>query len=249
MIEHLEPLRVECDRFAAAVDGASETAAVPACPDWDLLGLVVHLGRVQRSWAGVIRRGEDVEPQHSDESINPGEDDDLVAWFREGADELLAAVEEAPADRTAWTWWQAPRTAGAIARHQVQEAAVHRWDAETAAERSVTPLDADVAADALDEFLHITVVEMHRWVPWTRGAGVVELAPTDVSGTRWVALGGDGPAPSSEPPGAPGSPTATVSGTASDLVLLLYRRIPLDTLTVTGDATLASAFVDWLVVD
>jgi hypothetical protein len=103
-----------------------------------------------------------------------------------------------------------------------------------------------VAADALDEFLHITVVEMHRWVPWTAGAGVVELAPTDVAGTRWAVLGEGAPAPAAEPPGAT---TATVSGTASDLVLLLYRRIPIDDVAVGGDAGLATAFVDWLVVD
>ena len=245
MIDHLQPLRVECDRFAAAIADADPGARVPSCPDWDLQELVTHLGHVQRSWAAVIRSGEDVEPQAPDESDRPGED--LVGWFREGAGRLLAAVEEAPSGRTAWTWWQAPRTAGAIARHQVQEAAVHRWDAEVAAGRSGSPLDPDVAADALDEFLHITVVELHRWVAWTGGAGALELAPTDVAGTRWVVLGDDAaPVPATE---APGPPTVRISGTASDLVLLLYRRIPLDDVAVTGDRALATAFVDWLVVD
>ena len=32
----------------------------------------------------------------------------------------------------AWVWWRDDRTVGAIARHQVQEAAVHRWDAQSA---------------------------------------------------------------------------------------------------------------------
>jgi uncharacterized protein (TIGR03083 family) len=131
VIEHLGPLRRECDRFAAAIADADPSARVPSRPAWELRELVVHLGRVQRSWASVIRRGEDVEPLPPDESGRPPEGGDLVAWFREGAGELLAAVDESPPDRTAWTWWRAPRTAGAIARHQVQEAAVHRWDAVT----------------------------------------------------------------------------------------------------------------------
>jgi uncharacterized protein (TIGR03083 family) len=244
VIEHLEPLRTECDRFAAAILDADPAARVPCCPDWDLRDLVTHLGRVQRSWASTIRRGEDVEPQPPDESVRPG--DDLVGWFREGAAELLAAVEEAPADRTAWTWWRAPRTAEAIARHQVQEAAVHRWDAETAAGRPGGPLDPETAADALDEFVHVSAVELHHWTPWTGGTGVVELAPTDVDATRWVTLGTDAPVPSRKAPAGAG---ATLSGTASDLVLLLYRRIPLERVRVSGDAALASAFVDWIKVD
>ena len=244
MNEHLEALRTECDRFAAAVADADPSAPVPSCPDWDLRELVAHLGRVQRSWAATIRRGEDVEPRPPDESVRPGED--LVGWFREGAGELLGAVEEAPADRPAWTWWRSPRTAGAIARHQVQEAAVHRWDAEGAAGGRGGPLDAEAAADALDEFLHVTVVELHRWTAWTGAEGVVELAPTDRDGARWVTLGPDGPGPSRRRPPAV---DATLSGTASDLVLLLYRRIPLERVAVSGDASLATAFVDWLVVD
>jgi uncharacterized protein (TIGR03083 family) len=246
VIEHLEPLRTECDRFAAAIAGADPGARVPSCPEWDLRGLVAHLGRVQRFWAGLIERGEDVEPQDPDESVRPGDGDDLVAWFRAGADELLAAVAAAPADRPAWTWWQAPRAAGAIARHQVQECAVHRWDAEVAAGRSGSPLDPPVAADALDEYVHISAVELQRWTPWTGGSGVVELAPTDVATSRWVVLGNGGPVPATE---APGPPDATLAATASDLLLLLYRRVPLESVAVTGDEALATAFVDWLVVE
>ena len=135
----------------------------------------------------------------------------------------------------------AARTAGAIARHQVQEAAVHRWDAEVAAGRSGSPLDADVAADALDEFVDITLVELPRWTPWPGGDGVVELAPADVAGgSRPVVLGGaEGPS----------TTTTTLSATASDLLLVLYRRLPLEAARISGDAALATAFADWLVVD
>jgi uncharacterized protein (TIGR03083 family) len=239
VIEHVDPLRTECERFPSAIEGADPTARVPPCPDWDVRELVVHLGRVQRFWASTVRRGEDADPERPDDSVRPGDGDDLVAWFRAGADDLLAAVEEAPPDRPAWTWWEAPRTAGAIARHQVQEAAVHRWDAEVASGRPGSPLDPPAAADALDEFVDITLVEHPKWTPWPRGRGAIELAPSDARGAgRQVLLGGAG-----------GGSTATLSGTASDLLLVLYRRLPLDAVTVTGDEELAAAFADWLVVD
>ena len=239
MIDHLAPLRVECERFAAAIAGADPAARVPSCPAWDLRELVVHLGRVQRFWASTIRRGEDVDPGRPDDSLRPAEGEDLGAWFGEGANELLRAVDESPPDRPAWTWWEAPRTAVAIARHQVQEAAVHRWDAEVAGGRPGSPLDPDVAADALDEFVHVTLAELPKWTAWPGDAAVVEVAPTDVVGaSRSVFLGG-----------ADGPPTTTLSATASDLLLLLYGRLPLEAATVTGDRALAAAFADWLVVD
>ena len=247
MNDHLEPLRVECDRFAAAITGADEGAPVPCCPAWDLRELVSHLGRVQRFWAGVIRRGADVDPERPGDDVRPGAGDDLVAWFRSGAADLLAAVAEAPADRPAWTWWAAPRTAGAIARHQVQEAAVHRWDADTAAGRTPAPVDAGAAADAVEEFLSAALPDIHGDDPWPGSDGVVELVATDVAGaTRWVVLGGERPVPA---PDRPPSVTVSVAGTASDLLLLLYRRVPLEGLAVTGDEGFATAFADWLAVE
>jgi hypothetical protein len=65
---------------------------VPCCPDWDLRELVTHLGRVQRSWASVIRLGEDVEPQGPDESLRPG--DDLVGWLRARTAEAIARHQD-----------------------------------------------------------------------------------------------------------------------------------------------------------
>lgn len=45
---------------------------------------------------------------------------------------MLDAMRAAGPDRGCWTWWgnsQAPETSGAVARHQIQEIAVHTYDA------------------------------------------------------------------------------------------------------------------------
>ena len=47
-----------------------------------------------------------------------------------GAPTPCSALREAGPDAPCWAWWPSPHTSGAVGRHQAQEAAVHRWDAE-----------------------------------------------------------------------------------------------------------------------
>jgi hypothetical protein len=60
--------------------------------------------------------------------------------------------------------------------------------------------------------------------------------------THLVDLSSDGV--SVDPPAA-GSPALTVHGTAGELVLGLYDRIPLDSLRLDGDASLLAELRSW----
>ena len=80
---------------------------------------------------------------------------DLPEWSAESTRLLLAALGEAGPDAACWTWWplsDAPQTAGAVARHQVQEAGVHAYDAQEAIGKP-EPIPAAVAVDGVGEFL------------------------------------------------------------------------------------------------
>ena len=74
--------------------------------------------------------------------------------MRTSTQELLDALRTTSFATPAWTWWIENRTVGAIARHQVQEAAVHRWDAQSAI-APPEPLAPEIAEDGVDEFLWI----------------------------------------------------------------------------------------------
>jgi hypothetical protein len=110
-----------------------------------------------------------------------------------------------------------------VARHQVQEAAVHRWDAEAAA-GDVTPLAPDAAADAIDEFLAVSLGDA---LDALEGSVTITASDTDA---RWNV-------------GRAGGPVADLVGTASDVLLVLYRRVDHDTLTIEGDPELAATFL------
>jgi uncharacterized protein (TIGR03083 family) len=205
------------ERVIAALSGADPAAPVPGCPGWSLAVLVTHLGQVQRFWAAAIRAGG-AEPAESEVS-RPGE---LAGWYRASYTELLDALRETSFDQPCWTWWGEPGTVGAVARHQVQEAAVHRWDAESV-RGAATPLEPEVGADGVDEYLKIMLGRDADNLP-----SAVSLVATDTGGS-WLA--------------GPGEVGATIRGTASDLVLLLYRRLPAHTAEIDGDRALAGALL------
>ena len=146
-------IETESAAAAATISPASLDARVPSCPDWSLTELIWHLGRVQRFWATTVHAGE-LDPEFPAEETGPSDAKELDAWFRTSTRELLDALHAVPWDTPAWTWWKEDRTVGAIARHQVQEAAVHRWDAQLAVGHP-DPLPTKLADDGVDEFLWI----------------------------------------------------------------------------------------------
>jgi uncharacterized protein (TIGR03083 family) len=219
MDQNLVWIADESEAFAATITPDALDARVPGCPEWALRDLVGHLGRVQRFWARTVRVGADVEPEEFDEtSPGPSDPAELAAWMHASTTELLDALRAMPPETPAWTWWQGTRTVGAIARHQVQEAAVHRWDAQSAIGTPQSIL-AEVADDGVAEFLTVN----QSW----RGDAPIDFRATD-TGSIFNA-------------GEPAA--ATAEATASDLVLLLHQRIAIDAVTVTGDRAALEKFL------
>ncbi|MGW2081172.1 maleylpyruvate isomerase N-terminal domain-containing protein [Streptomyces sp. NPDC001939] len=109
---------------------------VPSCPDWSLLDLVEHVTDVQRFWAAAVVAGPSEKPP----TVAPADDTlsaSLLARSAAATQELIAALRAAGPAADCWTWWgnsDVPKTSGAVARHQVQEAAVHAFDAQLASE-------------------------------------------------------------------------------------------------------------------
>jgi ubiquinone biosynthesis protein UbiJ len=120
----------------------------------------------------------------------------------------------------------------------VFEAAVHRWDMQKAAGADgPSPIDPEVAADGVDELLAITL-------PWCANAekplpGSVHLHCTDVAGEWFVA-------PDATVERAHAKADVAVRATASDLLLALYKRAPVERLELSGDAELVRQFVQRL---
>ncbi|MFI7543324.1 maleylpyruvate isomerase family mycothiol-dependent enzyme [Actinoplanes sp. NPDC049599] len=236
-----ELLDLIAERSAAlrqAVTAGDTAARVPGCPDWSLRDLVAHLGAVQRWWAHVVTAGPtDGRPPGFTAGDPAG---DLLTWSAESTAALIDALRVAGPDRDCWTWWgasEAPMTSGAVARHQVQEAAVHAWDAQETVGKP-EPIPAAVAVDTIDEMLVVTLGSLGAWPH--RPA---RIALSAVEGPTWLV--DLTPTGARSGPAAGGEPLATLRGSASDLVLALYTRIPLDRVEVDGDRDAVEEFLAW----
>ena len=225
---------------SAAAAASSLEARVPGCPDWTLTDLICHLGAVQRFWAVVVRLADPSAPPTAEQRGDTDPRGDLLEWSAESTALLLDALRAAGPERPAWAWWAesgAPMTAAAIARHQVQEAAVHAYDAQEAAGEPA-PLPAAVAMDGVAEFLSVGMASLGKWPH--RPARV---AFTAIEGPSWVV--DLSPAGVQLDPAASGEPVTTVHGSASDLVLALYKRIPVDAVRLDGDRSVFGEMLAW----
>jgi uncharacterized protein (TIGR03083 family) len=221
----------------SAVAGVLD-APVPACPDWTGRDLVAHLGEVQRSWAANVLAGPADSSAADVADTEPS--GDLLDWSEGGTDALVAALRGVDPDQGVWTWWREPKTVAAVARHQVQEAAVHAWDALDAAGRPEA-LPTPVALDGIDEFFAVEVPGNQKWPHADVTVAVVAQESPD---SAWLVALTDGVGQVSRGPAAG---DAVLRGSASDLVLALYGRRGLDPAGVSGDRELAGRFLDWFV--
>jgi uncharacterized protein (TIGR03083 family) len=233
----LDALRVEGDAFRVAVsdEAVAPDAPVPSCPGWTVTDLVRHLagvyGRVRRH---IDRRSiEPIEPWEA-----PLEGDAFAVWTDEYS-ELLATLDAVDPDLPSWNW--APQAKKAIfwPRRMAHETAVHRWDAQMAAGLA-EPIEATLASDGVTEVLDTWLPSGRRRMPAER-TGVVALHATDVDQVWFVRLRGSGVALLDSDTLLDSDDhheRATASGSASDLVLALFGRIPFDTLLVTGEVSL-----------
>jgi uncharacterized protein (TIGR03083 family) len=239
--ELLELVAERSAAFREVVAAADDLGArVPGCPDWALRDLVAHLGAVHRFWAATVAAGPAAEPPSAAALGDREPHGDLIEWSAESTRMMLAALRAA-GERDCWAWWGAsgaPMTTGAVARHQVQETAVHTYDAQESIGRP-EPLPASVAIDGIPEFLAVGLGSMGAWPH--RPA---RIAVSAVEGPTWVV--DLTPAGVRIDPAASGAPLATLRGSASDVVLTLYGRLPPETLAVDGDHAAARELLTWV---
>ncbi len=146
--------------------------------------------------------------------------------------ELLAATDPA---KSVWTFSPTDRTAQFWIRRRANETAIHRFDAQSAA-GSTSPIDAELATDGIDEFLTVFVARFGKDVA-TAGE-TLHFHCTDVAGEWLVAREGDELRITREH--AKGDVAAR--GSASDLFLFVWGRVPADRLEVFGDAAALDRF-------
>jgi len=255
--DHLRLIDERSAAFRAAIASAPDLdAPVPTCPGWTLHDLARHLGEGRRAWAATVAAGPSATGKAAPEgqTVAPREREALVDWLAASTQQLLDALREAGPDRACWTWWaesQSPQNCGAVARHQLQEVAVHTYDAQLTL-GDPQPLPEDVALDGVDEFLSTCCATTEAW---PHHPAVVDYHASEGRSWRlWLSADGARFAPRPVPDPASGTvagapfdtePDFSARATAHGLVMAMYGRNPLQSLEVAGDTEVYDQLVAW----
>ena len=211
---------------------------VPSCPDWSLRDLVEHLTQVHRFWAAAVMAGPSEKPP----TVAPADDTlpaDLLAQSAAATQELIASLRAAGPAAGCWTWWGdsgVPMTSGAVARHQLQETTVHAFDAQLAT-GTPRPVPTVVAVDGIAEFISVS----HGTAgPWPHEP--VRIGLHAAEGASWLI---DLTASGSHIIDGQHETAADLHGSASNLLLTLHGRLPLDSLRSEGDRATLENLLRW----
>jgi uncharacterized protein (TIGR03083 family) len=225
--ELVSAVRREGEGIVSAA-GVGPTAEVPTCEDWTVGQLVRHMSRLWGYVAMVVSERLTEAPT----SRPPLPDGAPTVVLAELLDGLVATLSEARTDTPVWNWSVAPDNGLFWARRMAHEAAIHRYDAQSAS-GVVQPIDGELAGDGVDELIDVIAPFIYARPEVSGPTGTIQLQSTDggawairlrESGLERVDFGSD--------------PDVTVTGSSSALLLACYSRMPWSSLAVTGDAEL-----------
>jgi uncharacterized protein (TIGR03083 family) len=226
-----------------------QSLPIPTCPEWTLRQLVTHVGRAHRWAAEITRTRSDafIPFREVPDGKLPDDRAEQQAWLLAGAGRIIDAVRGADSDLV-WSF-TGPAPAGFWMRRMAHETLVHRADAQLAAGAEPEPvIDAEIAADAIDEWLTLLI------------AGILGTADSRITALPAAALhlhatddglGGRGEwmiRHDTEGLGVEqghGKGDAALSGPAASLLLVLMRRRPVSdpAVTVYGDGAVLDGWL------
>jgi uncharacterized protein (TIGR03083 family) len=221
---YVEHVAQEGQRLMAAAR-KNLSSDVPSCPGWTVHDLVSHVAAVYEHKIACTALGRAPDPWPP----NWPADRDPIEWLGDAHGRLLEMFGRSDATTPSATWWLPDQTVGFWARRMAQETAVHRIDAELAI-GTPSPVDAELAADGVDEILILMLAG--DWSEDPDDAVMGQHVAISTGGRTWLITLERGAVNVVEQGGAA---DATVEGDPSDVLLFLWGRLPEDRVKLSGD--------------
>jgi len=231
--EHFAALANAIDAIAST-DPDDLGRPVDSCPGWDVADLIGHVAHVHRWATKAVESHATDRPAFGTEPLPVGAE--LMAFFRTGAAELVAALRRSDLDEVVFTW-AGPGPIRWWLRRQTQETAVHAWD-NLSARGQTAAIASDVAVDGIDEFWDVFVQRRFKTAEFGGAGETMHLHATDCDGEWLVRFDADEVAVTREH----GKGDVAARGTASDLLLALWNRSGYESLQIFGDVGVLDRF-------
>lgn len=232
-LDHLHLLRVELARLTE-VQANNLNDPIPHIDGWTVHSTIGHTGWVARYVTAALQATPQDPPSRS--SIGePPAGEDVLSWFNEAQTDLVKTMQEVDIDKPCPTFAGAQPASWWI-RRLSHEASMHRWDAYSAF-ASPEPIDARLARDGVDEILQVFVPTRMLFEKLNGTGETLHLHATDIDDGEWMLHFGP---ESIEWERGHAKGDAAARGPVSDLLLLLWGRIPPSRVEIFGDADLLS---------
>ncbi len=234
--DYLHQIRVEGARIEE-IDPEQLDFDVAHISGWTVGAVVGHTGWVYRFVTEVLAATD--EPPRRSSIPEPPAGPSVLGWFSDSAAGLMTALEATPADKPCVSfagevdasWW---------VRRIAHETAMHRWDA-FASIGSVDPIETRLADDGITEVFDVFLPTRFQFDRLKADGETIHLHATDCPDGEWLLeLHPDRVDVTQQHAKA----TVAARGTTSDLLLMLWGRIPPAQLEVFGDSSLLDRWQD-----
>ena len=227
--DYLHILRTEFARLSQ-VEKANLNDPIPHIDGWTVHDVVGHTGWVARYVTAVI--GTDPSNPPSRSSIpEPPPGPEVVEWFVEAGEALVKALAAADPEHhcpsfigeVTVAWWF---------RRMANEFSMHRWDAFSASS-SPDPIESKLAADGIEEVLRVFVPTRLQFGELDGHGETIHLHASDIENGEWsLTLGENDISWDNTHTKA----DVAARGPISDLLLMMWSRIPPSRLEVFGES-------------
>lgn len=235
--EHITIVGQEVRLLTEAAGQSGLDIKIPTCPGWDMRELLRHLSEIHLWAAAHVAQPHD-QPSIDDVAeltafwpdlaVFWPDDSNLINWYLDTNTNLINALESAPPNVESFTFLPAPSPLAMGARRKAHETAIHRFDAENAADIT-TEFDPTFAADGIDELLAAFAPRADDFPIESTKTMVVHA--TDTNNSWHVTLVPNGITTSRED----GPADVTLTGDAHNLYLAVWNRGDDSNVTITGD--------------
>jgi uncharacterized protein (TIGR03083 family) len=219
-LDYVSIISDESSRIVRAYE-LDPRAAVPWSDRWTVGTVARHVAGTHHVVAQTIEGRPDTDFGLFAQLAVPAKDaPEFVDWFRSGTASLLEQLSNVPADDECWSWFEPGRSVGWWARRMALETVVHRLDTDAADGMELT-VASDVAADGIDEYLDVFVGASRAGNDAPAGPSM-SFECSDRSDAWWLDLSTRGERTVSR---EPRSPSVRISGTAEQLLALVWGRL------------------------
>ncbi|HEX2143098.1 MAG TPA: hypothetical protein VHG10_01195 [Glycomyces sp.] len=237
--DYLTELKTEAAGLRSICEPDVLARVAPSRPETTVSGLLLELARLYR-WTVDALFTPPVEDRDLPEPPPvTAEGTAVLDVFDQSLAAVLDAIEARGPESRAWTWAPVPWRAEFWHRRVALATGLARWDVQMAV-GATAPVPAALAAEAITEVFEAFIPVGARRGAHPAASGLVQLFAQDADASWFVRLR-EGRVALLDQPDARTELQARAAGSASDIALALWGRLPFGICDLVGDERLLQA--------